>query len=82
MPSLDLILDGDGCWPDLAKEKVFQSTQTLSVAALPNGTVNGSPTITIRGEMPDGTVALFETSLALLLMVSDALRLHFGDPRK
>jgi hypothetical protein len=54
---LRIILDGEGCWPDLA-EKGFTKGELEAVAALPNGTVSGAPSVTVRVTLPDGTIVL------------------------
>lgn len=80
MIPLDVILDGDNCWPDL-KERGFTEGEFTAVAALPQGTVQGRPTVAVRVELPDGTVVLAETTLALFLTAADAMKARHGDPR-
>lgn len=69
MPALDVIMNGDNCWPDLRKG--FIEGRWVGIARLPNGTVQGNPTVTVRIELPDGQTVLAETTLALL---SQAIR--------
>jgi hypothetical protein len=64
MPGLQVIMDGDGCWPDL-RERGFERAEISGVALLENGTVGGNPTITVRCELADGKVVLAETTYAL-----------------
>lgn len=74
MPSLNLIMDGDGCWPDLApiKEKIesgqlIHLTETKwEMALLRRGMASGEPSVSLRIDLPDGRVLLAETSWALL----------------
>lgn len=70
MPALTIITNGDNCWPELRK-KGFIVGQWTGLARLPNGTVQGNPTVTVRIELPDGQTVLAETTLALL---SSAIR--------
>jgi hypothetical protein len=77
---LEIILDGDNCWPDL-KAKGFTEGELRGVATLPQGTVSGKPTVTVRVELPDGTVVLAETTLSLFLSAADAFKARHGDPR-
>lgn len=70
MPALTIIMNGDNCWPEL-KEKGFVTGDFVAIARLPNGTVSGKPTVTVRIELPDGQTVLAETTLALL---SNAVR--------
>jgi hypothetical protein len=78
MPSLNIILDGDGCWPDLvgdkSPEKVFDQHVSLAVARLPGGMCSGADSVAIRADMKDGRVLVFQTSMALFLAAADAFR--------
>lgn len=67
---LQTILNGDNCWPEL-REKGFIEGNWTGIARLPNGTVNGKSTVTIRVELPDGQTVLAQTTLTLL---SNAMR--------
>jgi len=71
MPALniDIVRDGDNCWPELKDN--FIEGRWVGIARLPNGTVSGKPTVTVRIELPDGQTVLAETTLALL---SQAIR--------
>lgn len=80
MIPLEIILDGQGCWPDLQKKK-FQVGKFVAVAGLPHGTQRGKPTVSVRIEV-DGEVVLAETTLALFLTAADALKVKYGDPRE
>jgi len=69
--SLSVITNGDNCWPDL-REKGFveggypPEVGGVGIARLPNGTVSGNATVTVRIELPDGRTVLADTTLALL----------------
>jgi len=76
--SIALHLDGDGCWPDL-KEKGWLRGKITSVAAMPQGTNEGNPSVTIRGELEDGRVVLLETTMRLFNTCTSAFRGRFGD---
>lgn len=77
--ALDIILDGDNCWPDL-RDGGFIDGQLEGIAALPNGTAAGNPTVTLRVRLPNGRVALAQTTLRLFLTASDAFRAKYGTP--
>jgi len=64
MPALQIILDGDNCWPDLRAG--FIEGQWEGIARLRRGTVLGNATVTVRIRLPDGQTVLAETTLALL----------------
>lgn len=85
MISLELKLDGDGAWPELAEaiqNNLVAKAVRLHVAGLRGGMVSGKPSVTLRLDLDDGTFAIAETSLALFLMTADALKARYGDPRE
>lgn len=62
---LNIVLDGDGAWPDLATIG-YTPGRIVAVALLPNGTARGRASVTLRIETGDGTVILAQTTLRLL----------------
>lgn len=44
---------------------IFLQGSTIHVASLEGGTVQGNPTVSFAFELPDGKVAVIETTLAL-----------------
>lgn len=80
MIELDIVLNGDGCWPELSDRDVAKG-ERVAMAALGAGMVSGAPSVTIRIDLPDGRVVLAATSLKLLLTAADAFRARYGDPR-
>lgn len=93
MAVMHVILDGDGCWPDLVADgetlksaasgkpviHLGQGAPAIQVAALPGGMTSGRTSVTFRLDLPDGTVVLAETSLLLFLTAARAFREEFGD---
>ncbi len=77
---MNVILDGDGCWPDLQDKKIIRAVG-LQAAALRGGTREGSPSVAFRIDLEDGRTVIAETSLKLLLTASDLFRAKYGDPR-
>ncbi len=77
---MSVILDGDGCWPDLQDKKIIRPV-SLQVAALRGGTKGGFPSVAFRIDLEDGRTVIAETSLKLLLTASDLFRAKYGDPR-
>lgn len=67
MPAMDVLTDGDNCWPEL-REKGFITGKWVGIARLSNGTALGNSTVTVRIELPDGRTVLAETTLRLLSM--------------
>lgn len=82
MPRIDIILDGDGAFKDVPKEKLGHTTEPIRVVALEGGMKSGKPSVAIGVFLPHGGgCVIAETSLALFLSAADALRARFGDPR-
>lgn len=80
MIALDLLLGGDGVWPELAEKEVIHlgNETVLGIAALAGGMTSGSTSVMFRFDLPDGRVVLAETSLRLFLAAADALRERYG----
>lgn len=82
MPSIDLILHGDGAFADVPPEKLAHTTEPLRISALEGGMESGKPSVVIGSFLPNGGgCVIAETSLALFLTAADALKARFGDPR-
>jgi hypothetical protein len=83
MRVIDLHLNGDGCWPDLVglrdEGKYQETTEPISMAMLMHGTEGGRASVTIRMNLPDGTVALGQTSLRLLATAVRAMIAATGE---
>lgn len=83
---IDLHLDGDGAWPELATlspERVISlmaSPPALGLAVLPHGTARGYPAVVLRIDLPDGRVLVTQTTLRLLLTAVRAMVARHGDP--
>lgn len=76
MPHMNILLDGDGCWPDL-KERPEGQVLDLPIAAvafLPGGMSSGKPSICFRFELPDGRTVLAQTSNELLQAAARAFK--------
>jgi hypothetical protein len=65
--TIEVRLDGDGAWPDLAQmpeaNKIYMEDSTLSIACLKNGMTSGRPSLVMRINLPDGRVLIFQTSM-------------------
>jgi hypothetical protein len=74
MTGLNIIINGDGAWPDITAKRAEGKLIDLmddphakwSLACLPRGTQGGNPTVTARFDLPDGRVILTQTTLKLL----------------
>jgi len=76
MIALEVIIDGDNCWPDL--KDGFVTGEWVGIARLSNGTALGNATVTARIRLPDGQTVLAETTLALLETAVRAFRAAEG----
>lgn len=78
MTSIKIIMDGDGCWPDLdgkvGTPEVLHVTQGLEFARLRKGTAAGKTSVTIRLPLPDSRVLLAEVTLEMLTAAVKAFR--------
>ena len=85
MLALTVILDGEGCWPDLQEKrdeyKVIHVANDgeIQVAALSGGTTSGRPSVMIRIDLPDGRVVLAETSMRLFLGAAAAFSARYRE---
>lgn len=76
MPMLNIKLEGDHCWPDLAQKTEDQiiDTENLEVALLPGGMASGKASVAIRIDLPDGRVVIAQTSQELFDAAARAFR--------
>ena len=76
MIALDVILDGDGCWPDVHTnpDVQFNKHTAMAIARLRGGMASGKDSVAVRLDMADGRVVIAETSMALFLAAADAFR--------
>lgn len=75
MHPVKLILNGDGCWPDLEDKVGKMNLGVLhEVAYLPNGMSGGNPSITMRCRMDDGTEVLIETSAKMFVTLAAGIK--------
>ena len=82
MPSVKLtFVDKEPAWPDLKGREVYHVNDTIEITGLEKGMQSGKPSVAMRIDFGDDQVLLFETSLAMLLTVADALKAKYGDPR-
>lgn len=83
MNEIKVILEGDGCWPDLAeKEKegkfIHLPDPQMQIAALSKGMTSGKPSISIRFELPDGKTVMAETSMRLFIAAAEAFKAKYA----
>ena len=80
MPVIDLKLNGDGAWPELAgRDGVVVVREPIQIVTLDGGMASGKPSVMIRLDLPDGRLVLAETSVALFQMAAAAMTGRYGD---
>lgn len=82
MLALDIKLDGDGQWPDLAdgKRKIHQVDDgVLRVVTLKGGMNSGAPSVMVRLDLPNGETVVAHSSVRLWQQAAAAMRGRYGD---
>lgn len=89
MAALSIILDGDGCWPDLLEKAAqgklldgYGGKGHISISALDGGMKSGEPSIAIRIDLPDGQVVIAEASMRHFLQAARSFEARYGDKIK
>jgi hypothetical protein len=68
---LDIKLDGDGAWPDMAGAP---EAKLEAVSRLRFGVTSGRSSVGFRLRMPDGRLVFAQTTMRLFLTAADAFR--------
>jgi hypothetical protein len=82
MPTLNLFLDGDNCWPDLHTKELIHlgnDAPPIGLAVLPGGMLSGRTSVSFRIDLPDGRVVIAETSFALLDTAVRTIKARYGE---
>lgn len=86
MPSLQIHLDGDGCWPDLASLKAAGKLEwdnvPVEIALLKGGMQSGKASVAMRFNFPDGRVFICETSADLFVTAGKSIEVRASDQFK
>ena len=80
MPSMDLKLEGDTAWADLAEREIIEVPEeaAIGVIVLPGGMASGQHSVAFRFDLPDGRVAIAQTSLNLFQSAARATAARYG----
>jgi hypothetical protein len=87
MPSIHIILDGDGAFPEMKQAMIdgtlieIDPNVEMKIAALPGGMQSGNPSVALCIPLPDGRLVYAQMSLRMLLFAADAFKARHGDPR-
>lgn len=82
MITMNIALDGNGCWTDLQSKEVIHlgdGSPPISVAILDAGLSCGRPSLAIRIDLPDGRVVVAETSARLFCTVARMIMAKYPD---
>jgi hypothetical protein len=80
---INLILDGDGAWPDLAERRgdmIHLAETAIGLTVLAGGMTSGRESVAFRFDLPDGRPVLAETSWQLLATAAQAIAARYGWP--
>lgn len=89
MAEVQIILEGDGVWPDLAAKQeagtlvwlgLGNGVPPIQIGALAGGMTSGEPSVAIRLDLPDGRTVVAELSLRLFMAAAHAFAARYGDP--
>jgi hypothetical protein len=81
MTTIDLNLDGDNAWPDLAlRDDLIHITGSIGMTALDGGMSSGRASVAMRIDLPDGRPVVVETSLRVLVAACRAMLARYPDP--
>lgn len=79
MIAIDLNLNGNDVWPELAERDVIEVTDgMLGLAVLPHGMNSGEAAIVLRIDLPSGHVVITQTSWRLLSTAAKAIAAQYG----
>lgn len=82
MIAMNIKLDGDNAWPDLAGKDIIHlanDAPPISVAVLDGGLKSGRPSIAIRIDLPDGRCVVAETTARLFCSAARAIMGKYPD---
>lgn len=78
MPSLRVLTDGVGAWPD-AKKAMWLDDSRIQIAALPQGMASGRASVAIRVDLPNGRAVIIQTSLRAFHAAHNVLVAKHGE---
>lgn len=81
MIAMKIILEGDGCWPDLADNPNLIEVKdgNMEVALLDKGMASGRPSVAFRIDLPDGKIVFAQTTARLFCMAAKAFMAKYPD---
>lgn len=82
MIAMNIILDGDCAWPELAGKYIVHlagGAKPIQVAVLAGGRPSGRPSVALRLDLPDGRIVVAETSARLFVAAAKAIEGRYPD---
>lgn len=85
MPRINVNLEGDGAWPDMeqlreeGKVIIIPDEVAIDIAVLDDGTVSGEASMAFRFHLPDGKVAVAQTTVRLFLLSANIIHAKYPD---
>ncbi len=79
MPSMRVVLDPDGTFPELQHKKVHKVQSEIVMTVLEHGMKSGAPSVALVIPLEDGSVVFAETSAKLILTAAAAIKGKYGD---
>lgn len=80
MIPLQIIMDGDGAFADLADRKDVTEGFATAVTYLKNGTASGRGSVAFKIEDDEGRIVIAQTTWALLHAAVRAFEARYGAP--
>jgi hypothetical protein len=84
MLHLYINMQGDGCWPDLVAKAndgrlidLMNTKGEIRLAVLDAGMQSGSPSVSIRIDLPDGKTVVTETSAKLFVTAARMIQAKY-----
>jgi len=78
-PGISLLLEGDGA---LAGERLVESQDMPKIVCLDGGMESGLPSVIFAFRMPDGQLAVCQTSARALLVAATAIAARWPDVKE
>lgn len=83
MPHVQINLDGDGAWKDMAEaaaDGTLKRGEIERFTMLEGGMKSGKPSVALLVRLEDGTPVFVETSWAIFWNMANVARARVGEP--
>ena len=79
---INIHLDGDGCWPDLADKMGTENlieVRNIEIGVLERGMTSGRTSISIKINLPDGKIVLYQGSLREFILGVETIKTRYAE---